>query len=91
MSRHLLHTPTLFAILVVLAGVRHTASASEPNLDAASYFKTLRADLRKEWPRNRSIRFVFPGYSVPAGMARFVILYERDTPQSIYFAGCSFD
>lgn len=62
-----------------------------PATHPASYFAPLQADLRKDWPRNRTLRFVFHGHSVTAGMARFVILYEGDKPKSIYFAGYSFD
>jgi len=35
--------------------------------DKSNYLADLRADLRKEWPGNRTINLVFHGHSVPAG------------------------
>jgi acyl-CoA thioesterase-1 len=40
----------------------------EPGIaNAVTYLSDLRADLQKEWPKNRTINVVFHGHSVPAG------------------------
>jgi acyl-CoA thioesterase-1 len=35
--------------------------------DPSTYLKDLKAELKKEWPKNRTINLVFHGHSVPAG------------------------
>lgn len=35
--------------------------------DPATYLNDLKTEMRKEWPKNRSINLVFHGHSVPAG------------------------
>ena len=35
--------------------------------DPATYLDDLKAELKKEWPKNRTINLVFHGHSVPAG------------------------
>jgi acyl-CoA thioesterase-1 len=35
--------------------------------DPSNYLKDLKAELKKEWPKNRTINLVFHGHSVPAG------------------------
>lgn len=35
--------------------------------DPASYLSDLKAEMQKEWPKNRTINLVFHGHSVPAG------------------------
>lgn len=35
--------------------------------DPASYLNDLKAEFKKEWPKNRAINLVFHGHSVPAG------------------------
>jgi acyl-CoA thioesterase I len=35
--------------------------------DPADYLSDLKAELKKEWPKNRTVNLVFHGHSVPAG------------------------
>lgn len=41
--------------------------AAEQGAEPAAYFSTIAQELKKEWPNNRLVRFVFHGHSVPAG------------------------
>jgi acyl-CoA thioesterase-1 len=38
-----------------------------PAADPGTYLDTLKTELKKEWPNNRTINLVFHGHSVPAG------------------------
>ncbi|HEY9559281.1 MAG TPA: hypothetical protein VIR29_00690, partial [Anseongella sp.] len=38
--------------------------------DPANYLDSVKAELVKEWPRNRTINLVFHGHSVPSGYFR---------------------
>jgi lysophospholipase L1-like esterase len=40
---------------------------SPQSADPASYLNDLKAEMKKEWPKNRTINLVFHGHSVPAG------------------------
>jgi acyl-CoA thioesterase I len=53
---------------LVLAGVL-TAHAGEP-ARPETYLTSLIAELRKDWPGNRTVNIVFHGHSVPAGYFR---------------------
>ena len=35
--------------------------------DSSDFLKDIKAELKKEWPNNRTINLVFHGHSVPAG------------------------
>ena len=35
--------------------------------DPAEYLNDLKREMRKEWPKNRTVNLVFHGHSVPAG------------------------
>lgn len=39
-------------------------------VNPAEYFSDLKVELKKRWPKNRTIRMVFHGHSVPAGYFR---------------------
>lgn len=55
---------TLFALFCLL-----TASRPVPTgvADPATFLANIKAELTKEWPKNRAITLVFHGHSVPAG------------------------
>jgi acyl-CoA thioesterase I len=39
----------------------------DTSADPSTYLNDLKAELKKEWPKNRTINLVFHGHSVPAG------------------------
>lgn len=55
--------------LLLLSTVLLSYQLSETNAiaDPAEYLTDLKAELKKEWPKNRTINLVFHGHSVPAG------------------------
>lgn len=55
--------------LLLLSTVLLSYQLSERNTiaDPAEYLTDLKAELKKEWPKNRTINLVFHGHSVPAG------------------------
>ncbi len=50
-------------ILLILFLFFQTSTIADP----ASYLNDLKAEMKKEWPKNRTINLVFHGHSVPAG------------------------
>jgi lysophospholipase L1-like esterase len=50
-------------ILLILFLSFQTSTVADP----ASYLNDLKAEMKKEWPKNRTINLVFHGHSVPAG------------------------
>ncbi|HEY1062379.1 MAG TPA: SGNH/GDSL hydrolase family protein [Daejeonella sp.] len=50
-------------ILLILFLSFQTSTIADP----ASYLNDLKAEFKKEWPKNRAINLVFHGHSVPAG------------------------
>lgn len=50
----------LFATVLVSFQINSSA-------DPSSYLNDLKTEMRKEWPKNRTINLVFHGHSVPAG------------------------
>ena len=50
-------------ILLILFLSFQTGAVADP----ASYLNDLKAEMKKEWPKNRTINLVFHGHSVPAG------------------------
>jgi len=60
--KKILILPVLFLALTV------KSQTVEPRMaDPASYLSDLKAEMQKEWPKNRTINLVFHGHSVPAG------------------------
>lgn len=53
---------TILVQLLLLLWYRPAAGA-----DPATYLTEIKAELTKEWPKNRTINLVFHGHSVPAG------------------------
>lgn len=50
-------------VLLILFLSFQTSTVADP----ASYLNDLKAEMKKEWPKNRTINLVFHGHSVPAG------------------------
>ena len=44
-----------------------------------SYLKEVKAELKKEWPNNRTINLVFHGHSVPAGFFKTPVVNTLDS------------
>src|SRR5687767_10935123 len=53
---------TLLALLLSI-----TIQCVHAQADSAIYLKDIKAELVKEWPKNRTINLVFHGHSVPSG------------------------
>jgi lysophospholipase L1-like esterase len=47
--------------------------------DTSSYLDGIKAELKKEWPGNRTINLVFHGHSVPAGYFRTPVVNTLDS------------
>ena len=60
--KKILLLPVLFLALIV-QGQRVESVIADP----ATYLSDLKAEMQKEWPKNRTINLVFHGHSVPAG------------------------
>ncbi len=56
----------LFAVVLMLIFSCKNRPKTEP-FSQADYLKGLKTELKKEWPKNRTINLVFHGHSVPAG------------------------
>jgi lysophospholipase L1-like esterase len=83
--RHLI----LLAAFMSLGGVRDASLADDatpavPQTGTAASFEPLKAELRKEWPRNRTVRFVFHGHSVPAGYFKTPTVQTFDAYPSLF-------
>lgn len=50
-------------ILLILLLSFQTSTTADPD----SYLNNLKTEMKKEWPKNRTINLVFHGHSVPAG------------------------
>lgn len=53
-------------ILILLATIL-LSFQTHKSADPATYLNDLKAEMKKEWPKNRTINLVFHGHSVPAG------------------------
>ena len=58
------HLLTAILLLLIFSCKNHPKN--EP-YSQADYLKGLKTELKKEWPKNRTINLVFHGHSVPAG------------------------
>ena len=54
-----------FVLVVVL--LSYQTSAQNEIANPSSYLNKIKAELKVEWPKNRTINLVFHGHSVPAG------------------------
>jgi lysophospholipase L1-like esterase len=52
-----------YSVIVIFAAERSETGVADP----ASYLEPIKQELQKQWPKNRTIHFVFHGHSVPAG------------------------
>ena len=59
----------LLFILILCFSLR-SAGQSGKIADASGYLNNIKAELIKEWPKNRTVNIVFHGHSVPAGYFR---------------------
>ena len=60
--KKILILPVLFLALTIQSQTVDPAKA-----DPSTYLSDLKAEMQKEWPKNRTINLVFHGHSVPAG------------------------
>lgn len=64
------HLPPYYHMKIsflILLATLFLSFQSPQSADPASYLKDLKAEMKKEWPKNRTINLVFHGHSVPAG------------------------
>ena len=72
---HTIKTLTFYTIATLLTtpataqdkGKAKTSSLERPSVVHAHYFDDVKQSLMLHWPKNRIVRFVFHGHSVPAG------------------------
>jgi lysophospholipase L1-like esterase len=58
----------LLAWLIILSTLSAHCQIPQSGIaDSKSYLSDLKIELKKEWPKNRTINIVFHGHSVPAG------------------------
>lgn len=57
-------------LLCLLQAICSTAQTMEPAAETNTYLDSVKAEMKKEWPRNRTINLVFHGHSVPSGYFR---------------------
>lgn len=61
----------------------HQQSDGDPQ-GMSSDFDSLKSELRQEWPRNRTVRFVFHGHSVPAGYFKTPVVRTFDAYPTLF-------
>lgn len=54
-------------ILLVLFAASWKSPVNDEGVNSSEYLQALKTELKKEWPKNRTINLVFHGHSVPAG------------------------
>lgn len=54
-------------ILIALVLVSYQKNDISHLADPSNYLTAIKTELKKEWPKNRTINLVFHGHSVPAG------------------------
>lgn len=54
-------------IILLFCFTLQTAGQGTKIADASNYLNDIKTELKKEWPKNRTINLVFHGHSVPAG------------------------
>lgn len=57
----------LWGCLLLAALIPGRCWGGQKAADPAEYLSGLKAELKKEWPQNRTVNLVFHGHSVPAG------------------------
>ncbi len=53
--------------MILFALMLHSQTIKPDIADPETYLNGLKAELQKEWPKNRTVNIVFHGHSVPAG------------------------
>jgi lysophospholipase L1-like esterase len=64
-----------FILLLIFGRVEVTSAQA----DTGTYLKEIKAELQKQWPKNRTINLVFHGHSVPCGYARTPLVKTFDS------------
>ncbi len=79
-SRPPVHYRLPFSILaVLLLFINSVASGQTVEPQPENYFADQLIELKKEWPKNRTLRFVFHGHSVPAGYFKTPTIQRFDS------------
>ncbi len=65
-----------FGTLLMLVATAAFSQGKEA--DSSSYLKEIKQELKKEWPKNRTINLVFHGHSVPAGYFKTPVVNTLD-------------
>ena len=53
--------------LILLFTIFNKSYVKNEVVRSSDYLKEMKIELKKEWPKNRTINLVFHGHSVPAG------------------------
>ena len=66
-------------ILLALLTLSYQKNDNNRLADPINYLSGIKAELKKEWPNNRTINLVFHGHSVPAGFFKTPIVNTFDS------------
>jgi acyl-CoA thioesterase-1 len=66
MSKNNFHS-SVFVTLLLFQCLFLSGQTNNTTENSSDYLKDIKAELKKEWPNNRTINLVFHGHSVPAG------------------------
>ncbi|HEY4193982.1 MAG TPA: GDSL-type esterase/lipase family protein, partial [Mucilaginibacter sp.] len=69
----------LIPLLVVVIAGCSTIKPVQTTTSAADYLSDIKTELKKEWPKNRTINIVFHGHSVPSGYAKTPLVKTFDS------------
>jgi len=58
---------TVFRVFILTLLISCQPNNTNKTADPQNYLEDIKAELKKEWPENRTINLVFHGHSVPAG------------------------
>ena len=57
----------LCLVFILLFATSWKSTVKDGGVNSSEYLQALKTELKKEWPKNRTINLVFHGHSVPAG------------------------
>ena len=66
-------------ILIALVLVSYQKNSISLLADPSNYLTDIKTELKKEWPKNRTINLVFHGHSVPAGYFKTPLVNTFDS------------
>jgi lysophospholipase L1-like esterase len=68
-----------FSNFIVVLFVFFSCLNAQAQADAKTYLQDIKTEMKKEWPKNRTINLVFHGHSVPAGYFKTPFINTLDS------------